>query len=123
MAKNISGKIVDSKGFGIPNASVVVKNIDGTTYAGTVAAGDGTFVTQAPSDNPNFYTEISSIGYATEQFSPATKAMGEITLHMEGNILDAAVVVFKKIKKPKKNDIALAVSVIIFVLIVKKFFL
>lgn len=120
MAKNISGKVVDSKGAGIPAASIIIRGIEGGQVAGTTATGEGGFVIQSPDNAWDYETEVSSVGYAPQQFNPATDASGQIMLAKEHDVLDAAIVYFKK-NKPKKRTLAIAATIVLFITLSKRF--
>ena len=121
MAKTISGRVVASDGTPIQGASVVVKNISGQQYGGVAANGDGGFVTQVPDNDFDYYTEVSAVGYNTSQYSPATKAQGNIILSEKDNLLDEVIVVFKKKKVDRGNRIIPAAIIILFVSLAKRF--
>lgn len=85
--KTITGKIVDEKGETVIGASVAVK---GTTI-GAITNIDGEYtLTNVPE---NAKITISFIGYKTLEFKASDKALAQVTLKEDSEMLDEVVVV------------------------------
>lgn len=94
--KNVSGKVVDSKGEPIIGANVFV---DGTT-TGVITDMDGKFQLSV---SPKAVMKISYIGYVTQSVSISDKVFYTITLIEDSETLDEVVVTALGIKKDAKK--------------------
>ncbi len=65
--KNVSGKVTDSNGQGLPGISVIVKG----TRAGASTSNDGSFTLNA---SPNATLVVSGVGYVTKEVPVAGKS-------------------------------------------------
>ncbi|WP_337042882.1 SusC/RagA family TonB-linked outer membrane protein [Emticicia sp. 17c] len=84
--KSVSGKVSDSKGEGIPGASVSVK---GTT-AGTISDAEGNFKINVPNSGGRLV--VSSIGYKTVELALSGQSVINVTLEDDASSLDEVVV-------------------------------
>jgi TonB-linked SusC/RagA family outer membrane protein len=92
--RTISGKVTDSKGAPIPNASVIEK---GTT-SGTVTKDDGTY-TVTVSEKARTIV-ISSIGLAPQEVSIGSKTAINVTLlPADNNLAEVVVVGYQTLKR------------------------
>jgi TonB-linked SusC/RagA family outer membrane protein len=89
MAQNrtITGKVLDSKGLPVPNASVVIKG----TSKGTKTDNDGAFSLSVSSTAKSLF--ISSIGFAGQDVAITGKSIINITLQSSTQSLEEVVVV------------------------------
>ena len=94
--KNVSGKVTDSEGKGIPGISIIVKG----TRAGASTGNDGTFSLSAPA---NGKLEISGVGYVQTEIPVAGKSVIDITLMRNQNELTAVVVTALGISKDERK--------------------
>jgi len=85
-ARQISGRVTDENGSGIPGANVL---IEGTTQ-GTVTDADGKYTIEIPSDETVLV--FSFIGYATQKITVGTLAAVDVTLIPDVQALDEIVV-------------------------------
>ncbi|MCW3082209.1 SusC/RagA family TonB-linked outer membrane protein [Segetibacter sp.] len=85
--RTVTGRVVDSIGGGIQNASVVVKG----GRAGTQTGADGTFSFKVP-EGASALT-ISSVGFAPKEVSIATAGTVNVTLAAASTALSEVVVV------------------------------
>lgn len=92
--RTITGKVTDSKGSAVVNASIMVK---GSTI-GTTTAEDGSFTLTVPSTASTLI--ISSIGFQTQQMSIGNASNVTINLRTdEGSMDEVIVVAYGTIKK------------------------
>ena len=84
--KSVSGKVSDSKGDGVPGASISVK---GTT-TGTISDAEGNFKINVP--NAGGTLVISSIGYKTVEIKVTTQSTVNVTIEDDAASLDEVVV-------------------------------
>lgn len=84
--KSVSGKVSDSKGDGVPGASVSVK---GTT-TGTITDAEGNFKISVP--NAGGTLVVSSIGYKTVQIQVTNQSTVNVTIEDDAASLDEVVV-------------------------------
>jgi TonB-linked SusC/RagA family outer membrane protein len=85
--RNISGRITDAQGNGIPNASVTVK---GTT-TGTTTGFDGSFAMTIPASAKTLV--ISSVGFQTQETSLGNSLTFDVSLVSNNQNMDEVVVV------------------------------
>ncbi len=84
--QQISGKILDEAGAGLPGASVLVKG----TSTGTVTDMDGNFSISAGSSD---VLVISFIGYKTQEVTVGNRSTIEVALEVDAEQLEEVVVV------------------------------
>jgi TonB-linked SusC/RagA family outer membrane protein len=85
--RNVSGRILDAQGNGIPNASITVK---GTT-TGTTTGNDGSFTLLIPSSARTLV--ITSVGYQTQEVAIGSSNTISATLTAGDQNMDEVVVV------------------------------
>lgn len=85
--RTITGKVIDDKGNGIANASVIVKN----TKIGTTTNADGSFSLSVPSNASALV--ISSVGSKAQEVAIAGQSSINVTLQTEEGALSEVVVV------------------------------
>jgi iron complex outermembrane receptor protein len=103
-AREVSGKVVDGTGTGLPGVTVLVP---GTTN-GTGTGGDGTFRIQVPATATTL--SFSFVGYATQQVSITGKNLVNVTLKDDAQALgDVVVVGYGSVQK---SDLTGAVSTV-----------
>lgn len=85
--RTVSGKITDSQGNPVPNASILIKD----TQLGTTSGPDGSFSIQVPSNARVLV--ISSLGMQTHEVSIGDKTVINVSLRPGENRLDEVVVV------------------------------
>lgn len=88
-AREISGKITDDMGEGLPGASVLVKG----TSIGTITDVEGNFKLSIPEDVENPTLIVSFIGYLSEEIAVGNQTAVNITLVPDIMALDEVVVV------------------------------
>ncbi len=84
----ISGKVVNSQGMPLQNASVIISE----TKIGTTTDNEGRFTLTAP-DNKNIVLEISSVGYQTVKVNVGKETEIKVTLNQDISGLEDIVVV------------------------------
>ncbi|MCU0324863.1 MAG: TonB-dependent receptor [Spirosomaceae bacterium] len=102
--KTVSGKVSDSKGEGIPGASVSVKG----TKVGAITDASGGYQIQAP--NTGGTLVFSSIGYRSQESAIGNNSTINITLEEDLSALEEVVVT--GYTSEKKKDIIGSVSVV-----------
>ncbi|RFS16678.1 TonB-dependent receptor [Emticicia sp. C21] len=100
--KSVSGKVSDSKGEGVPGASVSVK---GTT-TGTISDAEGNFKINAP--NAGGTLVISSIGYKTVEIAIGNQSTINVTLEDDAASLDEVVVTGYSVDKRRESTGAIS---------------
>jgi iron complex outermembrane receptor protein len=100
--KTVSGKVTDSKGEGVPSATVTVKG----TKTSTTTGNDGTFRLAVPSNASTLV--ISSVGYTTQEVSITNSENVDVTLEVTNEALNEVVVV--GYGTARKKDLTGAVS-------------
>ena len=101
-AREVSGKVTDGTGTGLPGVTVLVP---GTTN-GTGTGGDGTFRIQVPATATTL--SFSFVGYATQQVNISGKNTVNVTLKDDAQALtDVVVVGYGTVQK---SDLTGAVS-------------
>lgn len=104
--KVVAGKVIDNFNSPVAAATVTVK---GQTQSGTQTKNDGTFSITVPSDQA--ILTISTVGFNPVDVPVAGKSnLGDITLNVVVNALDAVIVTGYSTQK--KKDITGAVSVV-----------
>lgn len=98
---DISGKITDEKGQGLPGASIVVK---GTTN-GTTTDLDGNYKLTVPSDAT---ITITFVGYKSQDIMIGTQSVLDVQLEVDSEVLEEIVVI--GYGNRKKQDITGSVS-------------
>ncbi|MEQ9289689.1 MAG: TonB-dependent receptor [Cyclobacteriaceae bacterium] len=101
--KDITGKITDENGEGLPGASVVVK---GTTN-GTTTNLEGNFRLTAPEEA---ILTVSYVGYKTQEVSLAGRSVIDLAMVPDAEQLDEIVVIGYGTKK--KSDVTGAVTTV-----------
>ncbi|MFC5409348.1 SusC/RagA family TonB-linked outer membrane protein [Larkinella bovis] len=86
LVEDVSGKVTDSEGTGMPGVSVVIK---GTTR-GTTTNGQGEYALNAPS---NATLVFSFVGYMTQEIPLNSRALLNVTLVQDERALEEVVVV------------------------------
>lgn len=94
--QNVSGKVTDSEGKGIPGISVVVKG----SRTGASTTNEGTFSLSAPS---NGTLVVTGVGYAQKEIAVDGKSVIDITLARSQNELNAVVVTALGISKDERK--------------------
>ena len=100
--KKISGIIVDEKGEPVIGASIAVKG----TSLGTITNVDGEYTLMGVPEKAEVV--ISFIGYKTRTFSAGDKALANITLKEDSELLEEVVVVGYGVQK--KSDVSTSIS-------------
>ena len=100
--KKISGVIVDEKGEPVIGASIAVKG----TSLGTITNVDGEYTLMGVPEKAEVV--ISFIGYKTRTFSAGDKALANITLKEDSELLEEVVVVGYGVQK--KSDVSTSIS-------------
>jgi iron complex outermembrane receptor protein len=85
--RTVTGRVVDSMGGGIQNASVIIKG----GRAGTQTGADGTFSLKVPERSSTL--TISSVGFAPQDVSIASAGTVNVTLRAANMALSEVVVV------------------------------
>ena len=85
--RTVTGRVVDSVGAAIPNASVVVKG----GRSGTQTATDGTFTIKVPATATSL--TVTSVGFASQDVSIANAGTVEVTLRAANTALSEVVVI------------------------------
>ena len=85
-SKSISGKVVDANGEPLIGVSVLVQ---GTT-TGTMTYVDGKFALDVPA---NSVLEVSSIGFVTQTLAVGSRAVFDLVLEEDAELLEGTVVV------------------------------
>lgn len=98
----VSGKVVDSKGEGIPGANIIIVG----TMTGAVTDIDGAY--KLSGVNAKSVLEFSCIGFATQQVPVAGKSVINVTLAEDTEFLDDVVVV--GYGTARKKDVSGAIS-------------
>ncbi|WP_212003247.1 SusC/RagA family TonB-linked outer membrane protein [Chitinophaga sp. HK235] len=94
--KDISGRITDEKGMGIPGVSVSVKG----TQKGIITGGDGQFHLAA---NPGDVLVVRMMGYETQEVTVGSDASISITIKESSTSLQQVVVTALGIKREEKS--------------------
>lgn len=100
--KRISGIIVDEKGEPVIGASIAVKG----TSLGTITNVDGEYTLAGVPEKAEVV--ISFIGYKTRTFSAGDKALANIILKEDSELLEEVVVVGYGVQK--KSDVSTSIS-------------
>ncbi|RYU96661.1 SusC/RagA family TonB-linked outer membrane protein [Emticicia agri] len=100
--KSVSGKVSDSKGEGVPGASISVK---GTT-AGTISDAEGNYKINVP--NAGGTLVISSIGYKTVEITLGNQTTVDVTLEDDAASLDEVVVTGYSVDKRRESTGAIS---------------
>lgn len=100
--KSVSGKVSDSKGDGVPGASVSVK---GTT-TGTITDAEGAFKINVP--NAGGTLVISSIGYKTVELQVTNQSTVNVTIEDDAASLDEVVVTGYSVDKRRESTGAIS---------------
>jgi TonB-linked SusC/RagA family outer membrane protein len=100
----IHGRVVNSKGEPIPNASVLV----GGTSIGTTTGSDGSFTLSVPDNIKNAFLQISSVGFQMKTVKLGKQTEINVTLDAENTGLDEVVVI--GYGTAKKKDLTGSVS-------------
>lgn len=100
--KSVSGKVSDSRGEGVPGASISVK---GTT-TGTISDAEGNFKISVPNSGGTLV--ISSIGYKTVQLPISNQSTLNITLEDDAAGLDEVVVTGYSVDKRRESTGAIS---------------
>ncbi|MCE6992461.1 TonB-dependent receptor [Dyadobacter sp. CY323] len=100
--KNVSGKVLDEKGIGLPGVSVVLKG----TQTGSLTDADGMFTIQV-SDEPAVLV-FSFVGYLSQEVALGSKSALEVVLKVDEKALNEVVVV--GYGSQKRSDITGAIS-------------
>lgn len=85
--KEISGKVTDENGEGLPGVNVLVKN----TNAGTITDTDGNYKISTPDDATTLV--FSYVGYLTEEVEIGTQTVINISLNPDISALSEVVIV------------------------------
>ena len=102
--RNISGKITDVQGVGIPNVSIVVKG----TSVGTTTGQDGSFLLSVPSTAKTLV--VSSVGMVTQEVTLEDRTTYNVALIAATKNLEEVVVVAYGTQK--KADLTGAIGTI-----------
>lgn len=100
--KSVSGKVSDSKGEGVPGASISIK---GTT-TGTISDAEGNYKINAPSAGGTLV--ISSIGYKTVEIKLNNQSTVDVTLEDDASSLDEVVVTGYSVDKRRESTGAIS---------------
>ncbi|GAO42152.1 SusC/RagA family TonB-linked outer membrane protein [Flavihumibacter petaseus] len=101
-SREVSGRIVDAKGVGIPNVTVKVKGTSG----GVTTDQDGNYKIKVPSKSA--VLQFSSVGYVTQEQLTSNQSAISLTLESSSKKLDEVVVV--GYGTSKKKDLTGSVS-------------
>ncbi len=94
--RTVSGKVTDSKGEGVPSATVIVKG----TKVSTTTGADGSFTLNGVPANASTLV-ISSVGFTTQEVSIAGKNDVSVSLQTENAALNEVVVIGYGTRKVK----------------------
>ena len=100
--KSVSGKVSDSKGEGVPGASISVK---GTT-TGTISDASGNYKINVP--NAGGSLVISSIGYKTVEIKLSGQSVVDVTFEDDAASLDEVVVTGYSVDKRRESTGAIS---------------
>jgi TonB-dependent starch-binding outer membrane protein SusC len=100
--KSVSGKVSDSKGEGVPGASITVK---GTT-TGTISDAGGSFKINVPNSGGSLV--ISSIGYKAQEVKLVGQSTISVTLEDDAASLDEVVVTGYSVDKRRESTGAIS---------------
>jgi TonB-dependent starch-binding outer membrane protein SusC len=100
--KPVSGKVSDSKGEGVPGASITVK---GTT-TGTISDAGGSFKINVPNSGGSLV--ISSIGYKAQEVKLAGQSTINVSLEDDAASLDEVVVTGYSVDKRRESTGAIS---------------
>ncbi|MBA4852243.1 TonB-dependent receptor [Emticicia sp. BO119] len=100
--KSVSGKVSDSKGEGVPGASVSVK---GTT-TGTISDAEGNYKINVPNSGGTLV--ISSIGYKTVEIAVGNQSTVNVTLEDDAASLEEVVVTGYTVDKRRESTGAIS---------------
>ncbi len=92
----ISGKVTDDGGQGLPGVNIVIKG----TATGTVTDADGTYQISAPSDATLVF---SFVGFGVQEIAVSGRSTVNLTMQPEQKSLDEVVVTAIGIKQQKKK--------------------
>lgn len=87
IANEVSGKVTDSKGNGLPGVTVILKG----SQQGTVSDGEGNYSMRVPDDNAILI--FSFIGYVSQEVLVGNKTTLDIVLKDDEKSLDELVVI------------------------------
>lgn len=102
----VSGKIVDENGEGLPGVSIVVK---GTT-TGTATDVDGNYRLVIPEDKKNGILVFSSIGFETQEITIGNQSIINLTMLADVHALEEVVVTGYMTQR--KADLTGAVAIV-----------
>ena len=100
--KSVTGKVNDSKGEGVPGASITLK---GTT-TGTISDAGGNFKISVPNSGGSLV--ISSIGYKTQEIKLAGQSTINVSLEDDAASLDEVVVTGYSVDKRRESTGAIS---------------
>ncbi|MDQ6478181.1 TonB-dependent receptor [Dyadobacter sp. LHD-138] len=103
--KNITGKVTDDAGQGLPGVSIIIKG----TSTGTVSDSEGAYAINVP-DQGNAVLVFSFVGYISKEITVGSRSTLDIQLAVDSKALEEVVVVGYGTQR--KRDITSAVSVI-----------
>lgn len=96
-SRNISGRVTDAQGNGLPGVSVTIK---GNKAASVSTGSDGTFVVTLPS---KAVLVFSSIGFETKEVTPGNEETIAVELAAANNTMAEVVVTALGVKREKRN--------------------
>ncbi len=102
--RQVSGKVTDSAGLPVPNASVIVKG----ARKGTQTLLDGSFSLSVPTGAATLV--VSSISYETQEVSVGSGATVNVLLHSNNSSLGAVTVVAVGYGTLEKREVTSAVT-------------
>ena len=103
----ISGKVLDSKGEGLPLANITITNGEKAEKFGVVADLDGDFSTENDLIKPDSTFRISYVGFIPKFLKASELVNKEITLIETSEQLSEVVVFSKPIRTAKQSSSAL----------------
>ncbi len=107
----ISGKVLDSKGEGLPLANITITTGEKAEKLGVVADLDGDFSTENDLIKPDSTFRISYIGFIPKFLKASELVNKEITLIETNEQLSEVVVFSKPIRTAKQSSSALKMHI------------
>ena len=89
----VSGRITDSSGEGIPGVNIILKNSPEDQLVGTVSDVNGEYTLALPSSISDPVLEFTSVGYVTQSIPVAERRVINVSLEEFESELDEVVVI------------------------------
>ena len=98
MAQNISGKVVDEKNNPLPYVSVVLQNVQDSSYVGGVATNPEGLFTLPVKAGVEYALSVSYIGYVTVNRTCKAGDIGTIVMKEDAMMLEEVSVIASRTK-------------------------